>query len=481
MNYQDVFNGLSSVYPDLMPSDSASVPLDARAIAAAAEGVSFVAAKNDLCPFCDMKFAGSTRPIAVLPCGHAYHVFCGRSILQTDGKECTHEACHKDSNEVVLSRMQEAIVDAIHRGAFDVNLLHDPMTRDTAQLQILEIMRSAGMRLDNTVIDEAARTAAREVDMLARSMAAYRSKWEQGSVGKEGFSLRQRISLLAPYMNILKAGRFSTRITMKTLFTLETEKRRHDTADNSEERRKWLTGEATSDEGASLDDAMKARVSLKKMLAVDIGLSDIYFGLEVTSWGALRDLGLEKAMISGSDGSMPLVKIMDLYEVTFDTVRTELGIVAQDLHEAGLDAQYMERAGVSFPLMWLRMGLDKAMMPRFGFSPHEWQKHLHMDKKWIFTPVGFTKDDFIQFNWKPRDMELAFGLCEQEMRRLLDIPEQQAYAPSAPAFESGAVGPTGPDPGAACNPAFPRPLTGLLETLDGPRPIDAQEASAPPS
>ena len=459
LSYPHLVQALAASFPDIVGAQSGDADASASAGAsappltvddavAAAEMASFVNAKNGDCPFCKMKLAGSSRPIAILPCGHAYHTFCGRSFLQKgDGQECTEPSCHRDAEDVLKSRMREAVLDAAQKGRFDLAALQDPMQAPTVQVQIMELMREAGMPFEGTAIEEVSLSAAREADKQTRTEQAYRERWMASDIGKQGFNMKQRRVLLGPYMNMVQYTRHDSHIKMHTLYALEEQKRRDEAADDHEAA---TTAFLTTDSATSPykvtepDDRMRRRLPLAKMFEAGIRLSDLYFLLGVNTWQTLKAMGLSKSMLSNREGAVPLVPLMDLYNVPFAVVQKDLGILAEDLVRSQISADDLQRAGVHFPLLQMRMGLTKELMAQFRFTPAEWNKQLRMDKRFLFRPVDFKTADFANFGWAPDVFQHAFGLNDLEMRHILEIvtapsqdsaPMSAAYAPSAPDYD----------------------------------------------
>jgi len=434
---------LARVFPGIGDDEASETPAsDVAAVlmSRTASATPFVNSANSDCPFCSMQLAGSTRPIAVLSCGHAYHISCGSALLQVgEGKECFDAKCHRDADVVVADNMREAVAAAVERGEFSLSDLNDPVIAHTVRAKISQIMRKAGLPGMGDAAAKAVADAAEKIDARDRTIDSYRARWLATDVGRSGLGLKHRLPLLLPYMNAIKAARFSDALTMETLYRLEGERRRATLADDREDTKAYLTGTVSESEKAANvsepDEAMMKNVSLDKMIKAGLHITDIYFALGMKTWQGLRGLGISKAHITSENGAVPLVALMDLYGVNFKTVREDLGILADDLASARLSSEDLRRAKVHFSLMWIKMGLNKSIMKKFRFSPSQWCTDIMLQKKWLLHPIELNSADLIELNWTPSDVECAFGLHEIEMRRILGISESvpAVAEPTAPA------------------------------------------------
>lgn len=341
-----------------------------------------------------------------------------------------YDACCTSPELVTNALMRDMIVHAAKSGKLDIHDLHDPGKRNVVVGQIAELMRTANIPLDSSALAEVSKGVVQSAEDGERTIASYRERWERTDVAKNGFNVRQRTGLLSEYMNIVKVMKHEPRVTMGHLYALEEACRRKETEDDGSTMLSILTtDEQPSTKISSPDERMRRRVSMNKAIKADIRITDVYFQLGITAWNDLLKFGLTKDMLSERTGAVPLVPLMDLYQVTFGKIMTDLRIIAKDLAEAKITARDMYLAKITYPHLHMKMGLTKEVMAEFGFTPSQWNTELRMDKKFLFAPLQFGVSDFQTFDWTPDDLQTGFGLSQLEMRHVLGIPNVEPPAP----------------------------------------------------
>lgn len=421
VEYPNLNEALQRAFPDIF-GDASAPPCDEvpSASAAAAAG-SFIASTNGTCPMCTIALAGSVRPVVTLQCGHAYHLSCGRSFVDAgEGRECTHDTCHRSTQDVVADRMREAVEGAVARGEFNLADLSDPMRSQAAHARIAQFMRATGTPLDTANVEAASTAEADVATERQRLVETYRREWRATKVGGKGFGVKKRIALLAPYIGAPKAvlHKRETPITMADLYKYEQDFRRSERDDAREDTRAIITGEVLHAALVEPDDEMLRHVSVGRLEAAAFTVADLYFGLNLTTWQALKALGLQKSHLTNMHGAFPIVAVKELYGITFTTLYNDLDITALDLGTAQVSSQELKRMNVPFQLLFKKMGLTKQIMPLFGYSPEQWVGDVAFQKKWIFEPVKLTAADITALRWTRDEVREAFQLTPPEERRM---------------------------------------------------------------
>ena len=364
-----------------------------------------VNAKNQVCPFCEEDISTALKPVALLRCGHAYHVMCGRSLLfNREGKECTLSVCHRSEDDVEADQMRRVIDAAVLRGEFQMSDLKDPVLRrdimETVQKRIDE-MRRAGApssRPDSSKGEE-------------RSVDAYHGRWQKRSdVARNGFSAKQKWKLLSPYMkNPLEIRKQD--VTMQLLLEKEDELRRK----GQDEEEDGNTFTHTAIENA---DDMHERISVQRFIDAGLTLADIYFKLDVQSWQSLCDYGFKREHITSHTGAFPITGLADLYGVEFMSFVKDLDWSIDDIVRVGNTAQELADVGLDFKKLYVDMEMVKTDIFRLGFTPKAWHDTLSMDKRYLVRPLAINSVDLSVLRWSKAEVVQAFSLHPIEQREM---------------------------------------------------------------
>ena len=376
--------------------------LDPTATPGAAATVSetpSVNAKNQVCPFCDEAISTALKPVALLPCGHAYHVMCGRSLLfSREGAECTHSVCHRSENDVETDMMRRIIEAAILREEFQRSDLKDPVLRR-------DIMEKVQQRMD-----EAHRTGVQpsNADVIKgdeRSVDAYHGRWKKRSgIARDGFSYMQKGKLLSPFTkNPLQIKKLD--VTMQLLLAKEDELRRKGQEDEDEDDN---TITHTAVENA---DDMHERISVQRFIDAGLTLADIYFKLDIQAWQSLCDYGFKREYITSHTGAFPITGLADLYGVEFKSFVKDIDWSINDIVRVGNTAQELADVGLDFKKLYVDMGMVKTDVFRLGFTPRAWHDTLLMDKQYLVNkPLAITSIDLELLRWSKAEVIQAFAL-----------------------------------------------------------------------
>ncbi len=383
-------------YPMLYEDVARAVDLTPPGAAIVSETPS-VNAKNQVCPFCDEPISTALKPVALLRCGHAYHVMCGRSLLfNREGEECTHSVCHRTENDVDKDQMRRIIDAAVLRGEFQMSDLKDPVLRRDIMEKVQKLMdemRRTGApspRVDSSKGDE-------------RSVDAYHGRWmKRSSVATDGFTNKQKWKLLNPYMkNPLEIRKQD--VTMQLLLEKEDELRRK----GQEEEEEGSSITHTAVENA---DDMHERISVQRFVDAGLTLADIYFKLDVQAWQSLCDYGFKREHITSHTGAFPITGLADLYGVEFMSFVKDLDWSINDIVRVGNTAQELADVGLDFKKLYVDMRMVKTDMFRLGFTPMGWHDTLRMDKMYLTKPLAINSVDLEVLRWSKAEVIQAFAL-----------------------------------------------------------------------
>lgn len=370
---------------------------------------------NQLCPFCEEDVTtAEAKPVALLTCGHAYHTTCGRMFLSKgEGKECTMSVCQRTDSEVELAQAKRIMDAAIAREEFTAEDLKDPVMRRDIMVRIRSLMNSA--RQSGDVSKFASTEMFPDAEDDRRTEEAYRLRWAETRVGREGFSYVQKHKLLFPYMKNPIAVKKEV-VTLSRLFQLEENMRREareasEDAEGSEQDVAIHVDENSEDLGG--------RISMARFVSAGLTLSDIFFGLELKSWQQLCDLGFKKEHITDHTGDFAITKLADLYGIGHETlIKNEFGWSVNDIVLSGHTAKELSNIGLDFRRLYLDMDMTKDDLIDLGFTAKEWHETLRLDKKYLEKPLGINAVDLKLMRWSQSEFIKAFNLHPMEQRVL---------------------------------------------------------------
>ena len=395
-------------YPMLYDTFARAIDLTpAHGDAATISETPSVNAKNQVCPFCEETISTALKPVALLRCGHAYHVMCGRAYLfNREGEECTHSVCHRSEDDVDTDMMRRIIDAAILREEFQRSDLKDPVLRR-------DIMEKVQQRMD-----EAHRTGLPPSNSDAikgdeRSVDAYRGRWmKRSSIAADGFSFKQKVKLLSPYMkNPLEIRKQD--VSMHFLLEKEDELRRKGQEEEDED------GNSITHAAVDNADDMHERISVQRFVAAGLTLADIYFKLDVQAWQSLCDYGFKREHITPHTGAFPITGLADLYGVEFKSFVKDLDWSINDIVRVGHTAQELADVGLDFNKLYVDMGMVKTDVVRLGFTPKAWHDTLLMDKLYLISrPLMINSVDLEMLRWSKAEVIQAFALHPMEQRRM---------------------------------------------------------------
>jgi hypothetical protein len=365
-----------------------------------------VQARNQMCAFCEESVGVALKPVAVLPCGHAYHVMCGRSLLfGREGTECTESLCHKTEHQVQADTMRRTIEAAVSRGDFDPTDLKDPILRRDIMQRVNELMEEPQR------VRAHAPVANRDED--ERSEAAYEGRWNKTSVAQDGFSYNQKRKLLAPFTaNPLEIRRED--VTLARLYDLEEEQRRKDQEDEEDESSRVRLKSFFK----RRPDETESAISMQRFVDAGLTIADIYFKLELKSWTTLCDLGFMAKHFTNYKGGYPITAVADLYAVDYNSFKSDLDWSIDDVVRTRASAQELANVGLDFKTLYVDMNMQKQDLFRLGYTPRAWSETLRMDKMYLGKPLNITSTDLNMLRWSETELAQAFALSSIEARRL---------------------------------------------------------------
>jgi len=241
------------------------------------------------------------------------------------------------------------------------------------------------------------------------SEAAYRKRWE-AKRGTDGLPYTIKLRLLQPYGKaraVLDAR--STDVTMQVMFDKEAEFVRQRTAAKRPPKESATTtsageddessGDCADDEGPPVDaDDMNTRISIDRFLRTGLDLSDIYFGLGVSAFGTLMDIGLKADHVTNNGGAIPLVALHDLYRVGHDDLSDRLMWDARDVATAKITARELHHVGVTFDAMSLKLGLTRKRFVGLRYSPEDWVS-LGLSKYYLVSALHINASSLKRMSW----------------------------------------------------------------------------------
>lgn len=430
-----------------------------------------LSARNEDCPFCDEAVAVLDKPVAVLPCGHAYHVLCGRSLLfRGEGSECTVGSCHRSTEAVEQDKMRGLIEAAVRRNEFTMADLSDPIvSRDILQgLQAkMQVIQRAG-DAQVTAMKKAKASAAAE----DRSLDAYRARWERTAVGRDGLTAKQKAFILLPYTkNIVRSAR-ERDLSLTTLYDHEDVLRRAAQDDSKDSEAEGGSGTAAPLVSVEKSASLANRISVKRFMDAGLTIADLFFKMELQTWQGLVDLGFKKEYITHREGRYPITAVVDLYGVDYTALKEDLGWGVDDVARVQISAQDLANIGLDFQKLYVDMRMNKGDMPSLRFSPKDWHDTLGLDKKYLFAPLNFTALDLQLLRWKPQEFIAAFAINRIEEREMnIDRYSTRRVGAAAPA----------PVQQSHARPGPPPPAVQRLPALQREAPSRNEQTRRPPT
>ena len=362
---------------------------------------------NRCCPLCNQTVASAAnKPVVLLPCGHAYHVTCGRMYLaRAEGKESTSDGCHRTEKQVEVARLRQVADAAIARGEFKMVDLRDPVLRRDIMSRLQDLYDDVQHSGDAS--KAVAHAAAADENL--RDEEAYRVHWLATRVGREGFSFLQKARMLSPYMKNPMAVK-REEVTMSRLLDLEHQLRCDARGDDDA-----TTPHTEAAIGNSAD--MHERISVTALVGAGLSLSDIYFGLDLRGWQPLCDVGFKKEFITDKNGPFALTALADLYGVNYKSL-VEIGWTVDDIVEKHHTPQELANVEMGFREMWADMGMTREEFMDLGFSARKWHDVLGLDKKYLEKPLGIGTAELQLMRWTVPEFVKAFDLHPMEQRQL---------------------------------------------------------------
>ena len=394
---------------------------------------------NQCCPLCQQGVTAVTdKPVVLLPCGHAYHVMCGRMYLsRPEGRECTVDTCHRTEHQVEVVRLRRIVDAAIARNEFKLEDLQDPVLRRDIMVRVSDLLEGAQHAGDASRVASKAVSAAAAADEEQRSEEAYRVRWLSTRVGREGFNFMQKMRMLSPYMKNPMAVKREL-VTMGRLLELEEQYRQDAIGEGGGEGAG--TNVAVHVEAAigNADD-MCERISINNFVHAGLTLSDIFFGLELRGWQPLVDAGFKKEFITDKNGPFPLAELVDLYVVDYKSLQ-DIGWSIDDVVEKRHTPQELADLGLSFRGLWTDMGMSRNDFMDLSYSASKWHDVLGLDKKYLERPLGIGTAELELMRWTVPEFVKAFDLHPMEQRALGLSEHTPAKVRDAPARRTVASG-----------------------------------------
>lgn len=398
----------------------ADADADAESVA---EGY-MVQSRNEFCQFCQEPVSVALKPVAILPCGHAYHVMCGRTLLfGQEGAECTENICHKTTDQVQADKMRHIIESAVRRGDFELSDLKDPILRRDVLKRVNELMEESKRSDAHTVQTSSA------VDD-ERTTEAYERRWKQTTVGRNGFSYSQKRRILEPFTSNLFEIKRESDITLNRLYQLDDALRQENQEEVPEEESTTASARLKSLFTVSRRvDSDVDTISMQRFMDAGLTIADLYFKMDIKAWSTLVDLGLTRKHLTNYKGVFPVTAFKDLYGVDYTAFVSDLKWSIEDIVRARITAKELSNVGLDFKKLYVDMGMQKQDLFALGYTPRDWSITLGMDKQYIGKPLNISDVDLHMLRWSPTEFVQAFALTPIELRHLNITSSTTAVAP----------------------------------------------------
>lgn len=378
----------------------------------APSGFAFNAWNND-CLFCRVELGSMTDAVALLPCGHAFHVACGEGFLWRDSRQaCPQANCAGARVAPAESAKAHDTGPITAAGALTQEELDDPVVRRYLMRQQSEAVAPAKLAYASKEVHSALFGAS---ETPSEIQCRLRKKWE-GEHGEAKMDLRLKAQLLLPYLTKVpkKARQIDGNVTLNDLLDLEAE------------------AEAV---GKAEKATREKRISFRRF-ADDLGLSalDMFFLLDMRSWNDLTDVGFVKDDLTpGNDSDFSVRTLSALYDLDNHNFVRDLGIDIDDLLKLRLSAETMRMAGFTFDALDEHFQITKEDVMRFDYRPDEWHHALGLKKRYLFRPLELNATDLRLLKWNPIICTRVFGLNERDQDELgiTELLTNTSHAPSA--------------------------------------------------
>lgn len=374
--------GLGTQYPALYNvahTPSAVVPASEEV--EEEEAISFgVRAVNECCTLCTESLNPVSKPVALLPCGHAFHVGCARMFMNSG--DCPERKCPG----VVVAA-------AAATGTPAQQPSHD---------KIIEHFRS------RTETRRRRDTDGDQDQADGHDEAFYRRQYS-------GLSKWQKTKLLTPYGLQVMRKYMKGKVTIDELLELEQQRAEGLAGKGDDENTPAVYGDA-----ADVAD----RISVDRFLQCGLGLTDIFFGLDINSWDVLCRTGLSAVHLTNSEGKMPVTMLADLYNVSYEALVRDLQWNLDDVRDAKLSAGETKHIGLDFDKFVVELDLDRDDFIALRWSPKDWIG-LGLGKEYLLEPLQLYAPDMRAMGWglsrTATDFDLvpaeqvALGMLEDEV------------------------------------------------------------------
>ena len=387
-----------------------------------------VESRNEECLMCKGSVVNTQRPVTSFACGHACHASCAaRYIAGGPGRECPDSACAADDPDAMrVAYGKEVVAAAIARG----DIVPDRSKPADLSAGIRAALSEGGISFMSSSMSRFA--AARDADVSARELRKqqYEHRWCSHGMAKEDGKFPREIAreMMAPYTTNLKdAWTVDRQITFQTLVEAEKAYRQRN-ASGSASLSFLHEDEAEGDTAQELPDfEMRRRVNMNKLRGLGLTLSDMYFGLKITDFNHLVGLGLTSDHLTVRAGAMPLLPLLDLYDVRPSDLVDKIGFKADDLFRLEVDANTYLNAGLHFNFMVRRMGMNKDKFVQLRASPEVCRDCLFAEPSYM-AKLKLGHEDYVQMGWSREDFKTTFELTDKMLDMFWPLPTVHATA-----------------------------------------------------
>lgn len=403
----------------LLPSadDAHALPLARR-----------VKSSNAECLLCNGSVVHTARPVVSYACGHACHATCAaKYMVRGPGQECPDGECMSDPEEARRLQAREAVAAAISCGTLDAADATRPMKRDDLAAGIRNALQQAGLSAISAMSQRYNAWKLRNADGRTRRLQQYEATWRAKGMATDGvFPYQITRALMAPYTtgvkNLVSVDR---NVTFARLMEAERCRRRDVSGAAPDMSLLYTAGTTGTEALVHPDFEMRKFINMNLLLEHGVTISDMFYALEITSFDDLMGLGLSVNHLTDRSGPMPLLPLMDLYNVSASTVEARLGLTARHLFGLKVDADTMRNAGIHFNLLAMLMHMDKETFMALGATPTVCRDYLFAEVSSL-TKFGLRAKDFVQMRWDRDDFQDVYAISDKAMNLIWPAHVQSA-------------------------------------------------------